>query len=106
AVARARHPARPRAAAYLDAHLSGRAEISGDRAGGVDPGMRCGFGQVPDGGTVAYAAQCGTATRPAGFRTAARLVRLADRLGIPVLTLIDTPGAANDPAAEHAGAGP
>ncbi|TXS26367.1 acetyl-CoA carboxylase [Streptomyces sp. adm13(2018)] len=106
AVARARHPARPRAAAYLDAHLSGRAEISGDRAGGVDPGMRCGFGRVPGGGTVAYAAQCGTATRPAGFRTAARLVRLADRLGIPVLTLIDTPGAANDPAAEHAGAGP
>ncbi|MFD3533719.1 carboxyl transferase domain-containing protein [Streptomyces sp. NPDC058664] len=106
AVARARHPERPRAAAYLDAHLTGREELSGDRCGGVDPGMRCGFGRLPDGRTVAYAAQCGTATRPAGFRTAARLVRLAERLGIPVLTLIDTPGAANDPAAEHAGAGP
>ncbi|MDX2561979.1 carboxyl transferase domain-containing protein [Streptomyces sp. TX20-6-3] len=106
AVARARHPGRPRAAAYLDAHFSVRAEISGDRAGGVDPGMRCGFGRLLDGRTVAYAAQCGTATRPAGFRTAARLVRLADRLGIPVLTLIDTPGAANDPEAERAGAGP
>ncbi|MER5963367.1 carboxyl transferase domain-containing protein [Streptomyces sp. NPDC002057] len=106
AVARARHPERPRAAAYLDAHFTVREEISGDRAGGVDPGMRCGFGRLPDGRTVAYAAQCGTATRPAGFRTAARLVRLADRLGIPVLTLIDTPGAANDPEAERAGAGP
>ncbi|MCX4985140.1 carboxyl transferase domain-containing protein [Streptomyces sp. NBC_00572] len=106
AVARARHPERPRAATYLDAHFSVREEISGDRSGGVDPGMRCGFGRLPDGRTVAYAAQCGTATRPAGFRTAARLVRLADRLGIPVLTLIDTPGAANDPAAERAGAGP
>ncbi|MFD4314885.1 carboxyl transferase domain-containing protein [Streptomyces sp. NPDC058548] len=106
AVARARHPERPRAAAYLDAHFSVREELSGDRAGGVDPGMRCGFGRLPDGRTVAYAAQCGTATRPAGFRTAARLVRLADRLGIPVLTLIDTPGAANGPEAERAGAGP
>ncbi|KQX56274.1 MULTISPECIES: carboxyl transferase domain-containing protein [unclassified Streptomyces] len=106
AVARARHPGRPRADAYLDAHFTVRAEISGDRCGGVDPGMRCGFGRRPDGRTVAYAAQCGTATRPAGFRTAARLVRLAGRLGIPVLTLIDTPGAANDEAAEHAGAGP
>ncbi|MER7540267.1 carboxyl transferase domain-containing protein [Streptomyces sp. NPDC097704] len=106
AVARARHPERPRAAAYLDAHFTLREEISGDRCGGVDPGMRCGFGRLPDGRTVAYAAQCGTATRPAGFRTAARVVRLADRLGIPVLTLIDTPGAANDAEAEHAGAGP
>ncbi|MFE0647219.1 carboxyl transferase domain-containing protein [Streptomyces sp. NPDC059534] len=106
AVADARHPDRPRAPAYLDAHFTLREEISGDRCGGVDPGMRCGFGRLPDGRTVAYAAQCGTATRPAGFRTAARLVRLADRLGIPVLTLVDTPGAANDPAAEHAGAGP
>ncbi|MFD8207943.1 carboxyl transferase domain-containing protein [Streptomyces sp. NPDC059695] len=105
AVARARHPDRPRAAAYLDAHFTLREEISGDRCGGVDPGVRCGFGRLPDGRTVAYAAQCGTATRPAGFRTAARLVRLAGRLGIPVLTLVDTPGAANDPEAERAGAG-
>lgn len=40
------------------------------------------------------------------YRTAARLIRLAGRLGVPVLTLIDTPGAANDAAAEHTGAGP
>ncbi|MFC8954427.1 carboxyl transferase domain-containing protein [Streptomyces sp. NPDC057101] len=106
AVARARHPGRPRADAYLDAGFTVREEISGDRCGGVDPGMRCGFGRLPDGRTVAYAAQGGTATTPAGFRTAARLIRLADRLGIPVLTLIDTPGAANDPAAERSGAGP
>ncbi|WP_281259490.1 carboxyl transferase domain-containing protein, partial [Streptomyces glaucescens] len=55
--------------------------------------------------TVAYAAQTGTATRPAGFRTATRLIRFADRLGIPVLTLVDTPGAANDAEAERQGAG-
>ncbi|MBB4161114.1 carboxyl transferase domain-containing protein [Streptomyces cinereoruber] len=105
AVARARHPDRPRAGAYLDAHFTLREEISGDRCGGVDPGTRCGFGRLPDGRTVAYAAQCGTATRPAGFRTAARLVRLAGRLDIPVLTLVDTPGAANDAEAERSGAG-
>ncbi|MEV0415744.1 carboxyl transferase domain-containing protein [Streptomyces sp. NPDC050448] len=104
AVQQARHPDRPRAEAYLDAYFALRLPLSGDRAGGTDPGMLCGFG-LREGRAVAYAAQCGTATRPAGYRTAARVIRLADRLGIPVLTLVDTPGAANDAAAEGAGAG-
>ncbi|WP_032918491.1 carboxyl transferase domain-containing protein [Streptomyces rimosus] len=104
AVRAARDERRPRAAAYLDAYFDWREEISGDRCGGTDPGIRCGFGRR-DGRTIAFAAQCGTAVRPAGFRTAARLIRMADRLGIPVLTLVDTPGAANDPDAERAGAG-
>ncbi|MGW7461269.1 carboxyl transferase domain-containing protein [Streptomyces sp. NPDC054797] len=104
AVRQARHPDRPHAEAYLDAYFDLRLPLSGDRAGGTDPGMLCGFG-LREGRPVAYAAQCGTATRPAGYRTAARVIRLADRLGIPVLTLVDTPGAANDAAAEHAGAG-
>ncbi|MEV5876082.1 carboxyl transferase domain-containing protein [Streptomyces sp. NPDC052101] len=105
AVRRARAPERPRAHAYLDAYFSHRRDISGDRCGGTDPdGMLCGFGER-DGRTVAYAAQTGAATRPAGYRTAARLIRLADRLGIPVLTLVDTPGAANDAEAERQGAG-
>ncbi|MFH9015265.1 carboxyl transferase domain-containing protein [Streptomyces sp. NPDC017943] len=106
AVRRARSSRRPRAAAYLDAYFTDRVAISGDRCGGTDPdGMLCGFGEH-EGRTVAYAAQTGAATRPAGYRTAARLVRLADRLGIPVLTLVDTPGAANDAEAERQGAGP
>ncbi|OEJ23853.1 acetyl-CoA carboxylase [Streptomyces agglomeratus] len=104
AVTRARSPERPRAGAYLAAYFDEVREISGDRCGGTDPGVRCGFG-LRQGRVIAYAAQCGTATLPADFRTAARLVRLADRLGIPVLTLVDTPGAANDAAAERAGAG-
>ncbi|MEU0003469.1 carboxyl transferase domain-containing protein [Streptomyces sp. NPDC006314] len=105
AVRRARSPERPRAQAYLDAYFTYRVALSGDRCGGTDPdGMLCGFGER-DGRTVAYAAQTGTATRPAGYRTAARLVRLADRLGIPVLTVVDTPGAANDAEAERQGAG-
>ncbi|MET8561978.1 carboxyl transferase domain-containing protein [Streptomyces flaveolus] len=105
AVERARAAERPRAHAYLDAYFDDRLPISGDRCGGTDPdGMLCGFGER-DGRTVAYAAQTGTATRPAGYRTAARLIRLADRLGIPVLTLVDTPGAANDAEAERQGVG-
>ncbi|MFG2473716.1 carboxyl transferase domain-containing protein [Streptomyces fagopyri] len=105
AVDRARSSERPRAETYLDAYFSRRAAISGDRCGGTDAGLLCGFGSGPTGRTVAYAAQCGTATRPAGYRTAARLIRLAGRLGIPVLTLVDTPGAANDARAEREGAG-
>ncbi|CAL9581618.1 Putative acetyl-coenzyme A carboxylase carboxyl transferase subunit beta [Streptomyces sp. enrichment culture] len=104
AVLRARASRRPRAGRYLDAYFSDRVAISGDRCGGSDDGMLCGFGEHA-GRTVAYAAQTGTATRPAGYRTATRLIRLADRLGIPVLTLVDTPGAANDAEAERQGAG-
>lgn len=104
AVLRARSPERPRAQAYLDAYFTHRVAVSGDRCGGTDSGMLCGFGER-EGRTVAYAAQTGTATRPAGYRTASRLIRLADRLGIPVLTLVDTPGAANDAEAERQGAG-
>ncbi len=104
AVQRTRAAERPRAPAYLDAYFAERAPIQGDRCSGADPGMLCGFG-LREGRTIAYAAQCGTATRPSGYRTAARLIRLAERLRIPVLTLVDTPGAANDAAAERAGAG-
>lgn len=104
AVEQARAAARPRAEAYLDAYFEDRLPLSGDRCGGRDPGLLCGVG-LHAGRPVAYAAQCGTATRPAGYRTAARVIRLADRLGLPVLTLIDTPGAANDAEAEQAGAG-
>ncbi|MFB7312331.1 carboxyl transferase domain-containing protein [Streptomyces sp. NPDC056192] len=104
AVRQARSSARPRAGAYLDAYFDHLLPLSGDRCGGTDPGLLCGFG-VRGGRPIAYVAQCGTATRPAGYRTAARVIRLADRLGVPVLTLIDTPGAANDAEAERAGAG-
>ncbi|HEX2131436.1 MAG TPA: carboxyl transferase domain-containing protein, partial [Actinophytocola sp.] len=105
AVRRARAPERPRAAAYLDDYFDTRLSIRGDRAGGVDDGVLCGIGRRR-GRSIAFAAQTGTATTPAGFRTASRLVRLADRLGIPVLTLVDTPGAAAGPDAERAGVGP
>ncbi|MFD7653051.1 carboxyl transferase domain-containing protein [Actinosynnema sp. NPDC059797] len=105
AVLRARAPGRPRARAYLDDYFDHRVPVSGDRAGGVDPGVLCGIGSR-GGRSIAFAAQTGTPTTPAGFRTATRLVRLAERFALPVLTLVDTPGAANDAAAERAGVGP
>jgi acetyl-CoA carboxylase alpha subunit len=71
----------------------------------VDPGLRCGFGSHRSA-TIAYVAQTGVPSTPAGYRTAARLLRLATRFRLPVLTLIDTPGAAAAPADEAAGVGP
>ena len=105
AVARARDPRRPRAEAYLADYFAVRLPLHGDRSGATDPGLLCGLGLRADGQPAAYVAQCGTPTRPAGYRAAARTIRLADRLGVPVLTLVDTPGAANDTEAERAGAG-
>jgi acetyl-CoA carboxylase beta subunit len=105
AVRRARASERPRATAYLDDYFDARLSLSGDRAGGHDPGMLCGLGRR-DGRTIAFVAQTGTPNTPAGFRTAARVIRLADRLGLPILTLVDTPGAANDDDAEGAAIGP
>jgi acetyl-CoA carboxylase carboxyl transferase subunit beta len=64
--------------------------------------MLIGLGRRHDR-SIAYAAQAGTATTPAGFRSATRLVRLADALGLPVLTLIDTPGAYPGLEAEEQG---
>jgi len=55
---------------------------------------------------VAFVAQTATRNRSAGFRAANRLLALAERLAIPVLTLIDTPGAADDADAETTGIGP
>jgi acetyl-CoA carboxylase carboxyl transferase subunit beta len=104
AVLAARSADRPRAWSYLRATLSDIQTISGDRCGGRDDAMLCGLG-FADGRAVAFAAQAGTATTPAGYRTATRLIRLADRFGLPVLTLVDTPGAANGAVAESAGLG-
>ncbi|WP_419999406.1 carboxyl transferase domain-containing protein [Streptomyces boninensis] len=102
AVARARAEDRPRAHAYLDTYFTHRTTITS----GTTDGVTCGFGHHPTQGTIAYAAQLGTPTRPEGYRTIARLLRLAARLQIPALTLVDTPGAANDAEAERQGAGP
>jgi acetyl-CoA carboxylase carboxyl transferase subunit beta len=99
-------PARTRGpTSALRAARAGPARTGGWRGtSGRDPGLRCGFGSH-HGATIAYVAQTGARTTPAGFRTATRLLRLAARFRLPVLTLIDTPGAAAAPADEAAGVG-
>jgi acetyl-CoA carboxylase carboxyl transferase subunit beta len=101
----ARGQGRARADRWLAGYFQRTFEIRGDRCGGVDDGLRCGFGSH-DGVTIAFVAQAGQRTTAAGFRTASRLLTLASRLRLPVLTLIDTPGAASAPADEAAGLGP
>lgn len=102
AVRGARSAARPRAPSYLAVYFDSYRLINGDRCGGRGGGILCGVGQR-EGAPVAFAAQDGSPTTPAGYRTAARLLRLAERLGLPVLTLVDTPGAAREPEAEADG---
>lgn len=104
-VTHARGGGQARAGQWLAAYFGHTTfEIRGDRCGGVDTGLRCGFGRH-DRMTVAFVAQTGEQATPAGFRTATRLLELASRLQLPVLTLIDTPGAAATPADESAGVG-
>jgi acetyl-CoA carboxylase carboxyl transferase subunit beta len=55
---------------------------------------------------VAVAAEVGGRPTPDGFRLAARAYRLADRLGLPVVSLVDTPGADPSPASERDGIAP
>jgi acetyl-CoA carboxylase carboxyl transferase subunit beta len=104
-VSRARSPSRARADRWLDEYFTDVLEVRGDRCGGVDAAVRCGFG-THEGATIGYVAQTGERTAPAGYRTATRLLGLAERLRVPVLTLIDTPGAAAAPSDEAAGLGP
>jgi acyl-CoA carboxylase subunit beta len=103
-VHRARDPGRPSADDYLEEYFAQVLEIRGDRVGGVDPSVRCGFGRR-DGRTVAFVSQSGAITRAAGYRTAQRLVELAAKLELPILTLIDSPGADGTAAGEAAGVG-
>ena len=103
-VRRARSAGRPHADAYLAEYFESVFEIRGDRTGGVDEAIRCGFGRSA-GRTIAFIAQTGVPTRPAGFRTASRLLALAERFGLPALALVDTPGALAGSGAEADGVG-
>ena len=114
-LAMSRHPDRPTSLTYVHRLIDDFVEIHGDRVSGDDPAMICGLGRL-DGLAVMVVAQergSGTdrATRqdgrvgPSGYRKACRALRLAGHLDLPVLTLIDTPGAASDAAAEAGGVG-
>jgi len=100
----ARSPQRTSSERYLSDYFDSTAPLSGDRAGGLDPQLRCGLGRR-DGRTIAFICQLGGTAHASGFRTASRVLALADRLCLPVVTFIDTSGADNSPEAELSGVG-
>lgn len=112
AVEMARLENRPTSMDYLRRIASSFVEIRGDRAVADDPAIRCGLADL-DGKPVMVVAQerghgednpsRGGHARPEGYRKAQRAMLLAARWGLPVVTLIDTPGA--DPSMESEAGG-
>ncbi len=100
----ARHAERPHAQAYIDRLITDYTPLAGDRAFGEDAAIVGGMGRLGGRSIVVLGQQKGDDTesrikhnfgmaRPEGYRKAQRLMRLADRFKLPVLTLVDTPGA-------------
>lgn len=110
----ARHPQRPYTLNYLDYLTDDFLEFHGDRRAGDDPAIVAGLGFYR-GRTVAFIGhQKGRTTRdriarnfgqpnPEGYRKALRIMKLAEKFGFPIVTLIDTPGAYPGIQAEERG---
>ncbi|MGH3441659.1 MAG: carboxyl transferase domain-containing protein, partial [Nitriliruptorales bacterium] len=104
-VQRARDPGRPTADAYLD-RVDVAAELRGDRSGDDDPTIRVALARIEGRPVVLVAMDRRRAkgrVTPGGYRKAWRGLRLADRMGVPVVTLVDTPGADASAASEAGG---
>jgi acetyl-CoA carboxylase carboxyl transferase subunit alpha len=110
----ARHPQRPRTLDLVRLMFEGFTELHGDRAFGDDPAIVGGPALLEGRPVMIIGHQKGTDTEsnisrnfgsphPEGFRKAQRLMRLADKIGIPVVTFLDTAGAFPGPAAEERG---
>ncbi|HWN94362.1 MAG TPA: acetyl-CoA carboxylase carboxyltransferase subunit alpha [Methylomirabilota bacterium] len=100
----ARHPKRPFTLDYLGASFSGFSEIHGDRLFAEDRAVVGGFAKIGEHRVLVVGTQKGRDTKenirrnfgsahPEGYRKALRLMRLADKFGLPIITLIDTAGA-------------
>jgi acetyl-CoA carboxylase carboxyl transferase subunit alpha len=110
----ARHPERPHFKHYVAGLFEDFLPLAGDRAFADDQAMQCGFGRLAGQKVMVIGHEKGddTASRlkhnfgmakPEGYRKAIRLMQLADRYGVPVVTLIDTPGAFPGLQAEERG---
>lgn len=99
----------PGARKIIDEIIDDFTRLSGDRCGGVDPTVIAGIGRL-QGRPVAVIGQdrhCGIGRpRAAGYRLACRTVLLAGRVGLPIITLIDTPGADPADVSERSGLAP
>jgi acetyl-CoA carboxylase carboxyl transferase subunit alpha len=110
----ARHPQRPYTLDYIKHLLTEFQELQGDRAYADDPAIVGGIGRLEGRPVMAIGHQKGRDTkdkvrrnfgmpRPEGYRKALRLMQLAERYRLPVLTFIDTPGAYPGVGAEERG---
>ena len=110
----ARHPDRPYALDYIRALMTDAYEIHGDRAFRDDPAILCYIGWIGGQKTMLIGEQKGRGVKnkikrnfgmpnPEGYRKALRAVKMAEKFNIPVLMLIDTPGAYPGLGAEERG---
>ncbi len=100
----ARHPKRPYTLDYLQMTFSDFSELHGDRLFSDDRAVVGGFARLGDQKVMVLGTQKGRETKenilrnfgsahPEGYRKALRLMRMADKFGLPIMTLIDTAGA-------------
>ena len=110
----ARHPDRPHAVDYIKVLIDDFTHLAGDRTFAEDPAIVGGLGRFRGSSVVVIGNEKGADTndrvahnfgmaRPEGYRKAIRLMKLADRFHLPVITLIDTPGAYPGVDAEERG---
>ena len=110
----ARHPQRPYTLDYLSRLLTDFEELHGDRSFADDPALIGGIGRLDGRPVMVIGHQKGRTTkekldrhfgmpRPEGYRKALRLMRMAEKFRLPVLTFIDTPGAYPGVGAEERG---
>jgi acetyl-CoA carboxylase carboxyl transferase subunit alpha len=110
----ARHPQRPHFNDYVKALVTDFTPLAGDRQFGEDAAIIGGFGWFRGRSICIMGQEKGSDTearirhnfgmaRPEGYRKAARLMQLADRFGLPVVSLVDTPGAFPGVEAEERG---
>jgi acetyl-CoA carboxylase carboxyl transferase subunit alpha len=110
----ARHPQRPHCIDYVNALITDFVPLAGDRKFGEDAAVVGGFGRFRGDSLCIIGHEKGSDTesrlkhnfgmaRPEGYRKAARLMEMADRFGIPVLSLVDTAGAYPGIGAEERG---
>lgn len=112
----ARHPDRPYSKDYIDIIFTDFVELHGDRLFGDDPAVICGIAKLDQKKVVIIAQQKGRNTkdnlyrnfgmmRPEGYRKALRIMKLAEKFNLPVVTFMDTPGAFPGIGAEERGQG-
>ena len=110
----ARHPQRPQALDYIGALIAEFTELRGDRMFADDPAVVCGIGRFGGDAVAVVGQQKGKDTadkirrnfgmaKPEGYRKALRMMGLAGRFRLPLLTFVDTPGAHPGVDAEERG---